>query len=763
VSGLDLRLVPAALAAWATAFIVIALDVPTAAIVLGWLTAVAAMLAAVLVSRSRERTVLVHASVCLAVAALIATVSQGIGDGRSPPVLTDAAAASERVTAIASVTATGMPGDEFLHATLTRAEGAALAGVPVLVFGEVDRRIEIGEELEVDGRLVPTEPADDVAFLVFADRWEQRASPPWWLAWSADMRRGFTAAASHLPRDGGDLLPGLAIGDTGSVGADLDAAMKASSLSHLTAVSGANCAIIVGLALALARLLGMGRRTRLIAAGALLAAFVVLVTPEPSVVRAAVMAGVVLLSGFGERSSRGVPVLATAVVLILVADPWLSRDYGFALSALATGALVTIASPLADRLSRWLPSRIALVLAVPVAAQIAVQPVLILLEPSVPVYGVIANVLAEPAAPVATVVGLLACVVHVVWPVGGVAIAWVAWLPSAWIAATARFFASSPGGALPWLGGLAGVLLLAVLTIVALVAALAQSGRVRLVAASIAAVLIVGIGAATAATQIVPRLSRPGDWQIAGCDVGQGDAFLVRNGGAIALIDTGPDPELLRSCLDELGVTRIDLLVLTHFDLDHVGGLDAVIGRVAVAAVGPPGSAEDEERLATLAASGAEVVQVRRGDAGRLGGYAWSVLWPLPPPRTTEPGNDASVTIAFECSTCVSAVFLGDLGQRSQSELLASGPLPLVDVVKVAHHGSADQDPRVYERADAVVALIGVGADNDYGHPTDSLLDVLDANGMATLRTDRNGMYLLSPRGEPGGVAAWTERDGGSG
>ena len=208
------------------------------------------------------------------------------------------------------------------------------------------------------GTLQAADPGEDVAFLVFVrGSAEQAGAPPPLLAAADAVRRDFRSAASGLPGDGGALLPGLAIGDTSSVSATLDDAMKTASLSHLTAVSGANCAIVVGLALALGAAAGLPRLVRLGAAALVLAGFVVVVTPEPSVIRAAVMAAVALIALAAGRAARGLPLLCVAVVVLLALDPWLSRSYGFALSVLATAGLLLLARPLADTIARFAASR----------------------------------------------------------------------------------------------------------------------------------------------------------------------------------------------------------------------------------------------------------------------------------------------------------------------------------------------------------------------------------------------------------------------
>jgi len=628
---------------------------------------------------------------------------------------------------------------------------------PIAVFGALPDA-PAGAMLDVAGGLEAGDPGSDDAYLLFADDAELLGVPdgddP-----LAELRAGLREASAGLGSVGAQLLPGLAVGDTTGVGAELDAAMRAASLTHLTAVSGANCAVVVGLVVALASALGLSRRVRIGAALTALVGFVALVTPQPSVLRAAVMAAVVLLALGTGRPGRGVPVLALAVLALLVADPWLARDYGFVLSVAATAALLLLAPPLAARLAQVMPPWLALTVAIPVAAQLACQPVLILLEPALPTGGVVANLLAEPAAPLATVLGLVACLVLPVVPALGGLLLRIAWLPAEWIGQVALTTAAAPAARLPWPGEWPGAALLAVLTAIGLVAVLGR-GRMRRVAAAALVASVVAGAAAAGGARLLTGLARPADWQYAACDVGQGDAMLIRSGDEVALVDTGPDPELVRSCLDDLGVARLDLLVLTHFDLDHVGGAPALEGRVDRVFTGPTDGADAERLLDSLAASGAVVDEVRTGAAGRLGELVWRVLWP-PPRGAPEPGNAASVALLVEpapgcAARCLSGLFLGDLGEEEQRRMAAADPVGRVDVVKVSHHGSADQDAGLYTAVAATVGLVGVGAGNDYGHPTAALLELLASAGTEPLRTDRDGLVLVA--GASGRVRVWTER-----
>lgn len=644
--------------------------------------------------------------------------------------------------------------------------------VPVTVlFGGTEREARacaFGAVVRVTGAVTSAEPGEPTTYTVSVhDDVAVVAPPPPWLRWAAVARETFALAAAATPGDGGALLPGLAIGDETAVSVDLDEAMKAASLSHLTAVSGANCALVIALVFGLARLAGLGRRSRVVVAAVALAGFVVLVGPGASVIRAAVMAAVLLIGLARGREADGVPALALAMIVLLVHDPWIARDYGFALSVLATGGLLVLAGPLSRVLARWMPRAAAVAVAVPTAAQLACQPVLLLLAPTLPLYGVPANLLAEPAAPVATILGCIACAVLPWAPGLGHVVVWLAWLPSAWIAQVAVFTSRLPGVAAPWAPGLAGVLLSAAVVVAVAIVVLGRRSSRAASIASVVAVVALCVGAvvyvgALGGGLVGRALALPSDWQLAACDVGQGDALLIRDGDAVAMIDVGREPEPAAACLDRLGIARLDLLVLTHFDADHVGGLSGVADRVGRAIVQRPVREADERTLATLRAAGVPTEQGRAGLSGRLGELTWRVLWPpAAASGGADTGNAGSITVETD-GNGLRALFLGDLGEEAQNALVASGAVRAVDVVKVAHHGSADQSADLYRRLQARLGLLSVGARNGYGHPTATALRLLAENGSAVARTDDQGMLLVSPSSSSGSgrsaTRLWSER-----
>jgi competence protein ComEC len=529
----------------------------------------------------------------------------------------------------------------------------------------------------------------------------------------------------------------------------------------MATISGANCAVVIAGVMLLTGFLGLRRGIRIGLSLLTLLGFVVLVTPEPSVLRAALMATILLLGIASGRPGRGVPLLALVVILLLAADPWLARSYGFALSVLATAGLLVLAAPLTRLLHRWLPAWLAAVIAIPLAAQLACQPVLVLLTPTLPLYGVPANLLAGPAAPAATVIGLIACLLLPWLPGVAGGVLHLAWLPAAWIAAIARTCAELPGSRLPWLGGALGVLVTVLLTVAVVALVLRGRGQPR-ARWTIAAIGVLVLAAGSYAGSLIGAgvgraVAFPADWQIAACDIGQGDAVVVRDRDRYALVDVGPDPALLAECLDTLGIDRIDILVLTHYDLDHIGGVAAVIGRVDTALVGIPENADDERLHEALTAGGASVREAARGDAGTLGELRWEILWPVRGSPAMQTGNEGSVTIGFD-GRGIRSLFLGDLGEEPQDALRRSSGPGVVDVVKVAHHGSRDQSPELYADLRATVGLISVGLENGYGHPTDTILDILGAAGTLALRTDQQGLLVIAPGPVGGALTVWSER-----
>jgi competence protein ComEC len=547
------------------------------------------------------------------------------------------------------------------------------------------------------------------------------------------------------------LVPGAAIGDTTRVQPDLAQAMRDVSLTHITAVSGGHFGVLSVSVLALTAVLGLPGWARAGVTAVAMGGFVLLVHPDPSVVRAAGMGAVAVLGMVLGRPSRAVPGLCSVVVTLLVLDPWLARSYGFVLSVLATAAIAVLAPVVAgwlDMVPRWL----AVALAVPVAAQAICGPVLVLLDPSVSVYAVPANLLAAPALLPATVLGVGAAVAAPVWPALGAVLANGAGGAVWWIATVARTCAGLPGARHDWPSGPvgAGALLVATAVVLAILPALRRwGGRAG------AVVLVVGTAVAVGGAHVGPQAWPPRDWRVIACDVGQGDALVMRSGpGSAVVVDVGPQGPAADTCLDRLGITHIDLLVLTHHHADHVGGLEFVlVGRAVDRALVSPldEPAGEAERTRALLAGADIPVEVASVDgphpSGTAGEVAWTVLSPVASLVRPDQINDASIVLLLQAPD-LTVLALGDAEPAAQERIAGvmaqTPPGWRADVVKVAHHGSASQSDGLISLLAPPVAVISVGADNDYGHPAPSTVDAFRAVGSTVLTTSECGPVAVA-------------------
>lgn len=225
----------------------------------------------------------------------------------------------------------------------------------------------------------------------------------------------------------------------------------------------------------------------------------------------------------------------------------------------------------------------------------------------------------------------------------------------------------------------------------------------------------------------------PRGWVMVACDVGQGDALVLRAGpGSGVVVDAGPDPGLVDRCLDRLDVVRVPLLVLTHPHADHVDGRAGVAeGRV----VG-----------ATETTASAAYATTRR-----VGELTLQVLWP-PPGADPDNPNDASVVLLVEVRG-VRLLLTGDVEPPSQAALSRAWPDLRADVLKVPHHGSRHQDVAWLTGLGARVAVVSVGAGNDYGHPAEEALEPLSEGGAEVLRTDLDGDVAITVEHGELGVA----------
>ena len=542
------------------------------------------------------------------------------------------------------------------------------------------------------------------------------------------------------------VIAGIVLGEDEGLATELRDAFRASGLYHLLAVSGQNVAYVVGGVLLVAWALGVPRWGGHVAAVAAVGGYVLAVGWQPSVVRAGVAGVLASLAWLASRAADRWYFLLVGAAILLGWNPYTLLEPGFQLSFGAVSAIFVAVQPLERRLEGYpLPRPLALVVAVSVACSVATAPIVWLHFGAVPLFSVASNALAAPVVAPLLGMALAATALAPVSPAAAEALAWAnGWL-AAYLVACARAVAALP---------FAQLTSLAALGLVALVAGFVwlafrlppPRGRRTVALAAMGLTLVAAWRMWSPGTRPPPP---PDGLRITILDVGQGDATLIQVPEGAILVDEGPPEARVDEQLRRLGVRRLAALVLTHPSRDNIGGAEAVLERLDVGFVLEPKLPfENPYGRPVIAAArrrGVPVVVTRAGQSYRLGKLRLRVLWPDGSASPEDDPNDhATVLLAS----------YGDVDALLPADAEANVTLPLrpprVEILKVAHHGSADpQLPALLELVRPRVAVVSVGARNDYGHPAPSTLAALAAfPGLDVYRTDEDGRVVVESHGD---------------
>ncbi len=557
--------------------------------------------------------------------------------------------------------------------------------------------------------------------------------------WQRAGRRLRQAVERALPATPGLASPGtlvlraLLLGDAAAVPPPWTRGLRATGLAHLLAVSGLHVGLVAGLALVPGAWLPRGPRFT-VAVGAV-ALYALLVGPRSSLLRAAWMAAAALVGLVGARPGCALNGLALAGSGLLLGDPRRIGDLGFLLTCAATLGILVLAPALARR---WQPKLgpLARPLAATVAAQIFTLPLTVAAFALATPWAPLLNLVAIPWAAVTLAMGSIGVIGCLVAP------EMAPHLRSLFDALAAPFgwpamLAPALVRPYPWRPAAP-----AVLAVSALAAAAALRPRL---AGPAAAVVLCGLAIALAARAPDPP-------ELVALDVGQGDAFLLRDGAAGILVDGGGwsrgevAAQRLLPALADLGVRRLAAVLMTHPDRDHCRGLIEIAAYVPVAEVWlAPGWGGDPCVTALMTLPGTALRILWSGNERNWRRWRLRVLAPEPGQRLAE--NDRSLVIAASARGC-RFLLTGDIERAAEERLVRSTPPGSLacDVLKVAHHGSrTSTSSGLLDAARPRWALVSVGAGNPYGHPAPEVLGRLAARGVRILRTDRLGGIRIAP------------------
>jgi competence protein ComEC len=558
------------------------------------------------------------------------------------------------------------------------------------------------------------------------------------------LRHGVADSLAVVPRgERRAVLAGVVLGEDEGLDDELRDRFRASGLYHLLAVSGQNVAYVVAGTILLVWTLGLPRWLGEAGALGTVGAYLLAVGWQPSVVRAGVAGALASLAWLASRPRDRWYFLLVGAAVLLAWNPYSALDPGFQLSFAAVAAIFLLAPRLGRRLEGYpLPSKLAEVVALSAACGLATAPVLWLQFGAVPVYSVPANALVAPVVGPLLGLALTAAALHPVVPEAAAALIWA----DSWLAAYLAFCARLVGG-LPY----AQASSLRALALLAVAAALVGLFlKMRGPPARRAAALACLVLAVVVAWKVAPGSAPapPAGLRITFLDVGQGDSILLQVGDGAVLVDEGPPEADVAGQLEDLGVERLEAIVLTHPERDHVGGAADVLSGTDVGALvdpGIPASSEDEDAALAVARAGrVPVVLARAGRSFRLGGLRLRVLWPRSDPVPGGNPNDSAVVLLASYGQ-VDALLTAD----AEGNVTLPIRPPPVEILKVAHHGSDDLFlPELLDLLRPSVAVVSVGRSNTYGHPTPATMAALaEVPGLAVYRTDRDGRVTVETDG----------------
>lgn len=514
--------------------------------------------------------------------------------------------------------------------------------------------------------------------------------------------------------DGRALLAGFLIGDTSRIDeTDVDA-MRRSGLAHFVAVSGSNVALFLALLAFVAGPLALGPKRRALLGLGALPVYVAATRFEPSVVRAAFMAGIALGGRLLGVVLEAWQLLSLAVMALVVLEPELTSNVGFQLSVAATGGVLVGA--------RWpLRSRSLRPLAVTLGAQLAVAPLLLAHFDAVPLLSPVVNLFAAPLVAASTVIGAV-----------GVAGLTPLVPPAAWLA---DLVLSLARGAAPWpqLGALElGCILLCSLISVVM-------PRARPVFASVAALALLLV-------VIRPGVGLEGG-EVVVLDVGQGDAILLHGGGGrFALVDGGPEESVVVDKLRRYGVRSLELMVLTHVHADHATGLRGVVGefpvRQAWMSLEPHATSTSDDLAVELREMRIPTIDPEVGTTFDIGVLTLMVEGPV---RRYASPNDQSLVLTVTGGRRT-MLLSGDIETHAQADLAHLR----ADVLKVPHQGAGTSDAGWLQDVGSELAVISVGP-NQFGHPVEWVIEVLDDTN-EVVRTDEAGDVIIDLKDSGGEI-----------
>lgn len=539
----------------------------------------------------------------------------------------------------------------------------------------------------------------------------------------------------NFPQDTSPFAKALLLGDSSDLSYETDTDFKRSGIRHVIAVSGLHVSILFAV---LGIMTFRKRFLTTIVGLPLLALFAAVAGFTPSVVRACIMSGMMLLAGMFNQEYDGATALSFAVLILLLANPLVILSVSFQLSVASVAGIFLFDLPIrrwilsafgkqqSRKLVRWLASSVS----VSTGAQILTVPLCAVYFGSVSLVGVVTNLL------ILWIISLIfygimgVCLLSLIFSGAAMLLGQLLSWPIRYVLITAKLLGKFPLACVYTQSPYITAWLVFVYLLLLLFLFLNNKRPYILICCS-----ILGLCMALLASWGEAGLSSV---RFTVLDVGQGQCLLLQSQRRTYMIDCGGDSDsaaadLAAETLLSQGITRLDGLILTHMDRDHAGAASKFLSRVETELLILPENAVELQNPDGETLWASEELFITLGDAAIR----------IFPPTFPGNSNENSLCILFESENCVILV-TGDRNGFGERSLLRQAEIPDVDIMVAGHHGSGNSTcEELLEATRPEIVCISVGADNSYGHPAPQLLDRLAAFGCTVYRTDLHGTILI--------------------
>lgn len=545
-----------------------------------------------------------------------------------------------------------------------------------------------------------------------------------------------------------ELEQGILLGDTSDIESEIKDDFRKCNLSHMLAVSGAHLSyLVLGINTVLSKK-AFGIRRRKILSIIFILIFMVIVNMSPSVVRAGISTIIAIFATLIYRKQDTYTTISIALLLTLLNNPFAIFDVGLQLSYLATLSIIVFYSKFTqkqfnNKVKKYLYESAMLTF----SANILILPIIIYEFNTIPINSVISNLLAGPLLGICIILGMFTVIISIIlFPVSKL-IAFPLQIILKILIKIIELISKIPFGnytvKTPWF-------IVVFLTYVIIATLIYNKKRITKILTMVTLIIFVVM-------QVCTFINIDGKLKIYFIDVGQGDSMLVRTvRGKNILIDGGgsKDPDydigekILVPYLLDRRIKTLDYVIISHFDEDHATGVAQILGKIDVSSIILTRQLEENDIYRHILSIAKEkkikLIYVKEGDVLKIGGIKISIIHPENKLMINNPMNNNSIVCKVEYNS-FSMLLTGDIEMEAEELILRKNINLKADVLKVAHHGSKTSTTGEFLKAiNPKVALIGVGKNNNFGHPSNEVIQRLKENGTRIYRTDENGEISIT-------------------